>query len=172
MIMLVKIVQQVKLLPDAPQAAALERTLPTINQAANWVSTVAFERFGLRASVRDLRKRCYGDLRARGFGAQAAQHIIKRVVDAYATLRANIRGGNLGGPQSKRRRKAESKALAFRPDAAHTYDDRNPVVELRHAKGEHLDPWRPDQERPVRLFPRHAQATDRAPQRRVRPGLP
>ncbi len=51
--------------------------------------------------------------------------MIKRVVDAYTTLRANIRNGNLGGPASKRRRKAESKPIAFRSDAAHTFDDRN-----------------------------------------------
>lgn len=57
-------------------------------------------------------------------GAQAAQHVIKRVVDACTALRANIRNGNLGGPRSKRRDKAESKPIRFRPDAAHTYDDR------------------------------------------------
>jgi putative transposase len=120
----VKLVQQVKLLPDAVQLAALERTLPAINQAANRVSAVSFERSGLKASVRELRKRCYGELRARGFGAQAAQYIIKRVADAYATLRANIKAQNLGPQGSKRRRKAESKPIVFRPHAAHTYDDR------------------------------------------------
>jgi IS605 OrfB family transposase len=51
--------------------------------------------------------------------------VIKRVVDAYTTLRGAIRQGNLGGPTSRRRRKAESKPIVFRPDAAHTYDDRN-----------------------------------------------
>ena len=124
MICLVKIVKQVKLMPDAVQAPALERTLPAVNEAADWVSAVGFEYFGLKSSVRELRKRCYGELKARGFGAQAAQHIIKRVADAYTTLRANIRAGNLGPEGSKRRRKAESKPVAFRPHAAHTYDDR------------------------------------------------
>jgi hypothetical protein len=61
-----------------------------------------------------LRTLCYGELKARGFGAQAAQHIIKRVVDAYATLRANIRAGNLGPDGSERRRKAESKRSHLR----------------------------------------------------------
>jgi hypothetical protein len=121
----VKIVVRVKIKPDAAQAAALEATLPAINHAANRVSATAFEHFKLKASIRDLRKLCYGDLRADGVGAQAAQHIIKRVVDAYTTLRANIRNGNLGPKESKRRRKAESKPIVFRPDAAHTYDDRN-----------------------------------------------
>ncbi|MDT0544748.1 RNA-guided endonuclease InsQ/TnpB family protein [Streptomyces lonegramiae] len=119
-----KIVVQVKLIPDAAQAPALEHTLPAINEAANWVSAVAFEHFKLKGSVRELRKRCYGELKARGFGAQAAQHIIKRVADAYTTLRANIRAGNLGPEHSKRRQKAESKPIVFRPHAAHTFDDR------------------------------------------------
>jgi putative transposase len=124
MIMAVKIVKQVKLLPDAAQALALERTLHAVNDAANWVSSMAFECFGIKGREAPLRKLCYGELRARGFGAQAAQHIIKRAVDAYTTLRANVRAGNLGPQGSKRRRKAESKPIAFRPDAAHTFDDR------------------------------------------------
>lgn len=49
---------------------------------------------------------------------QAAQHAIKKVRDAYTTLRANIEAGNLGKPKSKRRRKAESKPIACRPDTA------------------------------------------------------
>ncbi|MEV6947648.1 transposase [Streptomyces sp. NPDC051172] len=119
-----KIVRQVKLKPDAAQALALERTLPATNESANWVSAVGFECFGLRASVRELRKLCYSELKARGFGAQAAQHLIKRVADAYTALRAGIRAGNLGREGSTRRRKAESKPVVFRPHAAHTYDDR------------------------------------------------
>jgi putative transposase len=120
----VKTVVQVKLVPDAVQASALERTLPSINEAANWVSAVSFDHFRLRGSERMLRKLCYGELKSQGFGAQAAQHVIKRVADAYTTLRANIRNGRLGPEGSKRRRKATSKPIVFRPDAAHTYDDR------------------------------------------------
>lgn len=119
-----KIVVQVKLLPDAVQASALATTLRTVNESANWVSTVGFDRHGLRVSERDLRSSCYGKLKDRGLGAQAAQHVIKRVVDACTTLRANIRNGNLGRPGSKRRVKAESKPIRFRSDAAHTFDDR------------------------------------------------
>ncbi|WP_344593710.1 transposase [Actinomadura vinacea] len=119
-----KLVVQVKLLPAAEQAAALAATLHAVNDAASWVSAVAFEHFGLKARETPLRKLCYGELKARGLGAQAAQHVIKRVVDACTTLRANIRNGNLGGERSKRRRKATSKPIAFRPDAAHTFDDR------------------------------------------------
>ncbi|WP_223165524.1 RNA-guided endonuclease InsQ/TnpB family protein [Lentzea indica] len=119
-----KVVVQVKLLPDAVQASALAATLSAVNDAVNWVSGVGFSHHELRASVRDLRKLCYGELKARGLGSQAAQHVIKRAVDACTMLRANIRNGNLGGPSSKRRVKACSKPIRFRPDAAHTFDDR------------------------------------------------
>ena len=122
--MCVKITVQVKLTPDVMQAPAVEHTLHAANEAANRVSALSFERFGLKGAVRELRKLCYSELKTRGFGAQAAQHIIKRVADSYTTLRANIRAGNLGPEGSKRRRKAESKPITFRPDAAHTYDDR------------------------------------------------
>ncbi|MFZ4299961.1 RNA-guided endonuclease InsQ/TnpB family protein [Streptomyces cinereoruber] len=117
-----KIVAQVKLMPEADQAAALRSTLRTVNEAACWVSGVAFER-GVPREY-ELRKHTYAELKARGLGAQAAQHVIKKTRDAYTTLKANITAGNLGKPGSKRRRKAESKPIAFRPEAAQPYDDR------------------------------------------------
>ncbi|MBB4930215.1 IS605 OrfB family transposase [Lipingzhangella halophila] len=117
-----KIVVQVKLVPDAVQASALESTLRTVNEAANWVSGVAFEQGVPREYA--LRRHTYAELKSRGLGAQAAQHVIKRVRDAYTTLRANLRAGNLGRPGSARRRKAESRPIAFRVDAAQPYDDR------------------------------------------------
>ncbi|MFG3291603.1 RNA-guided endonuclease InsQ/TnpB family protein [Streptomyces sp. NPDC048179] len=119
-----KLVVQVKLTPDAMQTAAIGRTLRAANEAATWVSALSFKHFCLKGSVRELRKLCYGELKARGFGAQAAQHVIKRVADACTTLRASIKAGNLGPEHSKRRWRAESKPIAFRSDAAHTYDDR------------------------------------------------
>ncbi|MGW1197509.1 RNA-guided endonuclease InsQ/TnpB family protein [Streptomyces sp. NPDC002536] len=117
-----RIVVQVKLLPEAGQAAALSATLRAVNECANWVSSVAFER-GVPREY-ELRKHTYAELRSRGLGAQAAQHVIKKVRDAYTTLKANIRAGNLGRPGSKRRRKAEAKPIAFRAEAAQPYDDR------------------------------------------------
>ncbi|WP_442813312.1 RNA-guided endonuclease InsQ/TnpB family protein [Streptomyces sp. NBC_01244] len=39
-------------------------------------------------------------------------------------LKANIKAGNLGRPGSERRTKAEGKPIAFRPEAAHPFDDR------------------------------------------------
>ncbi|WP_327412211.1 RNA-guided endonuclease InsQ/TnpB family protein [Streptomyces sp. NBC_01233] len=118
----VKIVAQVKLLPEAEQAAALRSTLRTVNEAACWVSGVAFEH-GVPREY-ELRKHTYAELKARGLGAQAAQHVIKKTRDAYTTLKANITAGNLGKPGSKRRVKAESKPITFRPQAAQPYDDR------------------------------------------------
>jgi hypothetical protein len=72
----------------------------------------------------DLRKHVYRDLKDRGLGAQAAQHVIRKTCHAYQTLKANIRAGNLGKPGSARRVKAESKPVRFRPGAAQPYDDR------------------------------------------------
>ncbi|MEV7027477.1 transposase, partial [Kitasatospora sp. NPDC093558] len=46
------------------------------------------------------------------------------VRDAYTVLKANIRAGNLGKPGSRRRSRAESKPIAFRPEAAQPFDDR------------------------------------------------
>ncbi|MFE6800309.1 RNA-guided endonuclease InsQ/TnpB family protein [Streptomyces sp. NPDC057681] len=117
-----KVVVQAKLMPQAEQVAALSVTLRTVNEAANWVSAVAFEH-GVPREY-ELRKHTYGELRSRGLGAQAAQHVIKKTRDAYTTLRANIRAGNLGKPGSKRRTKAEFKPIVFRPEAAQPYDDR------------------------------------------------
>ncbi|MGS2591639.1 RNA-guided endonuclease InsQ/TnpB family protein [Streptomyces hebeiensis] len=109
-------------MPDAAQASALERTLRMVNDAANWVSEVTFEH-GVPREY-ELRKYTYAELKARGLGAQAAQHVIKKVCDSYTTLKANIRAGNLGREGSRRRRKAESKPVTFRPEAAQPYDDR------------------------------------------------
>ncbi|WP_229811648.1 RNA-guided endonuclease InsQ/TnpB family protein [Streptosporangium pseudovulgare] len=114
-----KLVVQVKLLPTPEQAAALAATLHAVNAAATAVSHTAYatHTFG----VYDLRRLVYGELRADGLSAQTAQHVIKKVADAYATLRGLVRAGRLTG---RRRRKAESTPIAFRPEAAHPFDDR------------------------------------------------
>lgn len=123
-----KLAVQVKLLPSPGQAAALEATLHTCNDAANRVSATAF---GMKSRRNyDVRKRTYQDLRAAGIGSQAAQHVIKKVCDSYATLKANIRAGNLGEPGARRRVKAESEPIRFRPDAAQPYDQRNLSIAL------------------------------------------
>lgn len=118
-----KLAVQVKLLPSPGQAAALETTLRACNDAANWVAEVAFGMTSRRNY--DVRKHTYAHLRAAGIGSQAAQHIIKKVCDAYTALKANIRAGNLGEPGSRRRERAQSVPVSFRSDAAQPYDQRN-----------------------------------------------
>jgi IS605 OrfB family transposase len=118
-----KLVVQVKLLPTPVQAAALEATLRACNEAATWVSQVAFEQ-GVKSNFA-LRRLAYDEVKARwGLGAQAAQHVIKKTCDAYAALKANLKAGNLGRPASKRYRRATEKPVVFRPEGAQPYDDR------------------------------------------------
>ncbi|MEU9344873.1 transposase [Streptomyces sp. NPDC048278] len=114
---------QVRLLPTPAQASALEATLQACNEAATWASGVAFEK-GVQRNFA-LREHTYREMKERwGLGAQAAQHVIKKTCDAYATLKANLRAGNLGRPGSKRYRKAAGKPVAFRAHSAQPYDDR------------------------------------------------
>ncbi|MFF2248444.1 RNA-guided endonuclease InsQ/TnpB family protein [Streptomyces sp. NPDC058142] len=118
-----KLSVQVKLLPTPVQAAALEETLHACNEAATWVSQVAFEKDIKRNFA--LREHTYAAVKERwGLGAQAAQHVIKKACDAYTTLKANLTAGNLGKPSSKRYRRAVEKPIAFRPEGAQPYDDR------------------------------------------------
>lgn len=117
-----KLVVQVKLLPTPEQEAALRATLHTCNALANRISGQAYEkRVFSRAG---LQKLVYAELKAAGSSAQPALHVIRKTADAYTTLRTQIAAGLLGGENSKRRRKAESKPVAFRPDAARPFDDR------------------------------------------------
>ncbi|WP_351233114.1 transposase [Streptomyces sp. NPDC002133] len=118
-----KVVVQVKLLPSPEVAAALAATLAVCNRAADAASAVAHKTG--TTTRNELQKLVYARLKAEfGLAAQPAVRTVKKVVDAYATLRANIRAGNLGPAASKRRRRAESKPIVFRPDAAQPYDDR------------------------------------------------
>ncbi|MDQ1068258.1 putative transposase [Streptomyces canus] len=121
--MIVKLMVQVRLLPTPVQGTALEATLRACNEAATWASGVAFEK-----DVKNnfaLREHTYRQVKDRwGLGAQAAQHVIKKTCDAYATLKANLKAGNLGKPGSKRYRRAVEKPIAFRPQGAQSYDDR------------------------------------------------
>lgn len=122
-LLVVKLVVQIRLLPTPMQAAALEATLRACNEAATWAGEVAFEK-GVRRNFA-LREHTYSQIKTRwGLGAQAAQHVIKKTCDAYATLAANLRAGNLGRPGSKRYRKATGKPIAFRRQSAQPYDDR------------------------------------------------
>ncbi|WP_211259751.1 RNA-guided endonuclease InsQ/TnpB family protein [Streptomyces violens] len=118
-----KLVVQVKLLPTPEQAAALEATLRACNRAATHASAVAFAK-GLK-DRNGLQKQVYGDLKATfGLSAQPAVRAVKKVVDAYSALKANLKAGNLGPPTSKRHRRAVGAPIAFRPEAAQPFDDR------------------------------------------------
>lgn len=123
MLVVMKLVVQLKLTPTPGQASVLAATLHALNEQANRASEIAFSEKAFRNYT--LRKHTYAQIRAAGIGSQAAQHVIKKVADAYTTLKANLDNGNNGKPGSKLRRKAESKPIAFRPDAAHPYDQRN-----------------------------------------------
>jgi IS605 OrfB family transposase len=119
----VKLVVQVKLLPSPEQAAALEATLRACNRAADHVSRTAFE-----TGVKDrngLQRLVYADIKATfGLSAQPAVRVVKKVVDAYGALAASLQAGRLGGPASKRYRKAVGSAVGFRAEAAQPFDDR------------------------------------------------
>ncbi|MFI6710041.1 RNA-guided endonuclease InsQ/TnpB family protein [Nonomuraea sp. NPDC050478] len=118
-----KLVVQVKLLPTPEQAAALKATLRAVNDAATWVAALAHDRRVFRNY--DLRKHAYGQIKdGYGLAAQAAQHVIKKVADAYTTLHANLRNGNLGRPGSARRERVLARPIMFRPGAAQPFDDR------------------------------------------------
>jgi hypothetical protein len=118
----VKIVVRVRLFPDAAQQAALRATLDLCNTAADLASAEAFERRVF--AKQSLQRLTYGRLKGMGLSAQPAIQVARKVAGAYATLKANIRAGNLGKPDSKRRQAAEGKPIQFRRDAAQPYDDR------------------------------------------------
>jgi putative transposase len=98
----VKLTVQVRLLPDAVQAAALRATVGLANQAANLASDVAWERRVFRCF--DLHRLTYSQLRALGLAAQPSIRVIKKVADAYTLDRRTKR--------------------SFRADAAQPFDDR------------------------------------------------
>lgn len=77
-----KLIAQVKLLPDARQADALHRTLELANEACNYVSARAWETQTFKAF--DLHKLLYRDVRERfGLSAQVVVRLLAKVADAY-----------------------------------------------------------------------------------------
>ncbi|MCX4588882.1 transposase [Streptomyces sp. NBC_01549] len=118
-----KLVVQVKLLPTPEQASALEATLRACNRAANFTSQVAFEKNLTERNA--LQREVYIDVKATfGLSAQPTVRVVKKVVDAYAALRASLQARNLGEPTSQRYRKAAASPIGFRPGAAQPFDDR------------------------------------------------
>ncbi len=120
----VKVTAQVKLLPvSAHDADALAATLRACNRAANVASQIAFRTGKVRRNV--LQEAVYYRLKADfDLGAQSSVRVVKKVCDAYAALKANLKAGNYGREGSVRRTRVESKAIRFREDAAQPFDDR------------------------------------------------
>ncbi|WP_344448023.1 transposase [Actinocorallia aurantiaca] len=117
-----KLVVQVKLLPDEATRVALRETLRTCNRAADHASRRAFET-GVTGG-RPLQRLVYGEVKAMGLSAQPALHAVRKTAGACATLKANLKAGNYGREGSKRRKAVESKPVRFRKDAAQPFDDR------------------------------------------------
>lgn len=119
----VKLVVEVRLTPDPSVHDALVETLSRCNEAANWVSEVAFEKgehrkFALQALL-------YGQVKGDfGLSAQPAIRVLAKVEGAYKTLKANLKAGNYGKPGSGRRTRVEGKPVRFRPESAQPFDDR------------------------------------------------
>ena len=123
MMISVKQVVQVRLLPTSWQASALADTLYACNAAATWLS----EQMHTAGVVRkfDVQKRFYAELREQfGLAAQPAIRVIGKTVDAYTTLRANLKAGNGGPPGSDRRRQVETTPIVFRALAGQPFDAR------------------------------------------------
>jgi putative transposase len=119
----VKQVVKVRLLPTAEQAAALQVTLGTCNEAASWLSAAMHADRVHRKH--DVQKRFYAELKERfGLSAQPAIRVIGKVADAYTTLRANIDAGNYGPPGSEKRKTVAATPIGFRADAAQPFDAR------------------------------------------------
>ncbi|CNG75677.1 IS605 family transposase OrfB [Mycobacterium tuberculosis] len=87
-----KLVVQVKLLPDTTTEAALRETLKLCNQAACHASRRAHAT-GAKGKT-TLQRLVYGELKAMGLSAQPAIHCVRKVAGAYATLDRNVKAGN------------------------------------------------------------------------------
>ncbi|WP_433470016.1 RNA-guided endonuclease InsQ/TnpB family protein [Spirillospora sp. CA-128828] len=118
-----KLVVQVRLLPDAATEAALRETLKRCNQAACHASRRAFTT-GVTGKTA-LQRLVYDEVKAMGLSAQPAIHCIRKAAGAYAALNENLKAGNYGPAGSRRRASVESTPVRFRKDAAQPFDDRS-----------------------------------------------
>ncbi|NVI92216.1 RNA-guided endonuclease TnpB family protein, partial [Actinomadura sp. BRA 177] len=118
-----KLVVQIKLLPDAATEAALRETLKLCNQAACHASRRAHAT-GIKGKTA-LQRLVYDELKAMGLSAQPAIHCVRKVAGAYATLAENLKAGSYGPVGSRRRAAVEGAPVRFRKDAAQPFDDRS-----------------------------------------------
>lgn len=115
----------VKLVPNAEARDALTATLRVCNTEANRISRVAFaHRDAATGRVEReyaLRGRVYAEAKATGIGSQLAQHVIKKVADAYRVVYAQAESGMLRGGRAT---KSLRKPINFHSGAAQPFDDR------------------------------------------------
>jgi IS605 OrfB family transposase len=127
-----KAVVQIKLLADASQLDTLTRTLWACNETATFISAIAHQHQTFRE--RDLRAISYAQARQHAdLASQAAQSCIRKVAASYKALHGNLRNGQYGEKDSKRRVKVENTPIVFRPLAAQPFDDR--CLSWQHADG-------------------------------------
>jgi IS605 OrfB family transposase len=118
-----KQVVKVRMLPSREQAAALQATLRACNEAASWLSAGMHEQ-RVRGKF-EVQKLFYAELKSKfGLSAQPAIRVIGKVVDAYSTVKANIKAGSYGPPGSATRAKVAATPIGFRAGAAQPFDAR------------------------------------------------
>lgn len=123
---------------DAEQASALTATLRACNEAASDVARMARD-IGCYRNY-DLRRHAYHGIKTDyRLGAQAAQHVIKKVADAYTTPHATIKDGNYGKPGSQRRRRVEATPVTIPLGRRAAVRRQDAVVAVRRAHRVDLD---------------------------------
>lgn len=115
-----RLTTRIRLNPTEAEQAALLETLILCNKLSDKVSGIAYKtgaknRYSLHARV-------YPMLKTEGLAAQAAVRVIGKVAEAYASQNGLIAKGILKG---KRKRKALSKPIQFRPKAGQSFDRNN-----------------------------------------------
>lgn len=115
-----RLTTRIKLVTTGAETSALLDTLALANQLANKVSGIAYKTSTNNKIA--LHHRVYGMLKTEGLAAQAAVRVIGKVAEAYATQQGLITKGVLKG---KRKEKALSKPIQFRPKASQAYDRNN-----------------------------------------------
>ena len=111
---------KIKLVPTVAEHAALLGTLELCNKAANKASKTAYKMFNKNKIA--LQYRVYDSLKAEGLAAQATVRVVGKVAEAYASQAGLIRNGVLKG---KRKTKALSKPIQFKPRAGQAFDKNN-----------------------------------------------
>lgn len=122
-----RLTTKIKLVTTVTEETALLETLVLCNKLANKVSGVAYKT-RIRNKIA-LQYRVYEMLKTEGLAAQAAIRVIGKVAEAYATQQGSIIKGVLKG---KRKEKALSKPIQFRPKAGQAYDRNNLSYNLEH----------------------------------------